>query len=84
MGRLEKLLERIKRNPRTVRFEELDTILCRAGFVRSQPRGGSSHYIYRKGPYKLVVPYRQPYILQAYVTRAIKLLEGAEKNGEEL
>ncbi|TDA67878.1 MAG: toxin HicA [Clostridia bacterium] len=83
MGQLGKLLERIKRNPKTVRFEELDKILLRAGFAKSQPGGGSSHYIYRKGDLKLVVPYRQPYILQTYVIRAIKLLEGMEADGED-
>ncbi|MDN5345165.1 MAG: hypothetical protein PWQ18_1279 [Clostridia bacterium] len=80
MGKLEKLLDRIKRNPKTVRFDEIDKILQKAGFIRSQPGGGSSHYIYRKGKYKLVVPYRQPYILQGYIIRAIKLLEGANED----
>ena len=82
MGSLKKLLEKIKRNPKTVKFEELDLVLQRAGFVRSQPRGGSSHYVYRKGKHKLVVPRRQPYILQAYVARAIKPLEEVEADEE--
>ncbi|MCL6478100.1 MAG: toxin HicA [Peptococcaceae bacterium] len=82
MGSLKKLLERIKRNPRTVRFEELDLVLRRAGFTRSQPGGGSSHHIYRKGPHRLVVPFRQPYVLQTYVSRAIKLLEGVDADEE--
>ncbi len=81
LGSLHKLLERIKRNPKTVKFEELDLVLRRSGFKRSQPGGGSSHYIYRKGPHRLAVPYRQPYVLQAYVRRAVKLLEGV--NGDE-
>lgn len=82
MSDLEKLLERVKQNPKAVRFNELDNILRKAGFIRSQPGGGSSHYIYRKGRQKLVVPYRRPYILQAYVARAIKLLEEeVEENG---
>lgn len=80
MGKLQKLLDRIKRNPKTVRFDEIDKLLQKAGFIRSQPGGGSSHYIYRKGKYKLVIPFRQPYILQSYVIRAIKLLEGADED----
>lgn len=75
MGELKKLLEKIKRNPKAVRFEELDKVLRKMGFTRSQPGSGSSHYVYRRGRQKLVVPYRRPYILQAYVVRAIKLLE---------
>lgn len=82
MSSLRKLLEKIKRSPKSVRFEELDLLLRRAGFERSQPRGGSSHYVYRKGRHKLVVPYRQPHVLEAYVRRAIKLLEGVE-DGED-
>ncbi|WP_027717671.1 hypothetical protein [Desulfovirgula thermocuniculi] len=80
MGSLKKLLEKIKRNPKTVRFDELDLVLRRAGFERSQPGGGSSHYVYRKGKFKLVVPYRQPYVLLAYVKRAIKLLEEVQED----
>lgn len=83
MSQLEKLLEKIKRNPKTVRFEELDKVLRRAGFTRSQPGSGSSHYVYRKGSLKLVVPYRQPYVLQAYVVQAIKLLEEIKTGGKE-
>ena len=32
MSKLEKLLQRIKNNPKTVRFEELDKILLNAGY----------------------------------------------------
>jgi len=36
-------LERIKRNPRNVRPEELDLVLRRSGFVPERPGSGSSH-----------------------------------------
>lgn len=49
MSQLEKLLLRIKNNPKTVRFDELDKILKRLDFEVRQPKGGSSHYIYTKG-----------------------------------
>lgn len=76
MGRLKKLLEKIKNNPRQVRFEELDRILIRAGFTKRQPSGGSSHYIYTEGKVRLTIPYRQPHIKAVYVQRAISVLEG--------
>ena len=76
LSKLKKLLEKIKNNPRQVRFEELDKILIRSGFTRRQSGGGSSHYIYTKGAAMLVVPYHQPHIKAVYVERAIKLLEG--------
>ena len=68
MSKLEKLLERIKNNPRTVRFEELDKILANAGYERAQPRGGSSHYTYRKPDKKsLTIPRQIPYVNSCYV-----------------
>jgi len=36
MGKLKKLLQKIKNNPKQVRFDELDKILTRAGFERRQ------------------------------------------------
>ncbi len=76
MSQLEKLLKKIRNNPKQVRFVELDKILIRTGFERRQPGGGSSHYIYTKGEDSLVVPFDQPHIKAVYVERAIKLLEG--------
>ncbi len=76
MGQLEKLLEKIKNNPKQVRFKELDRLLLRAGFSRRQPHGGSSHYTYIKGHARITVPFRQPHIGEAYVKLVIKILEG--------
>jgi len=76
MGKLEKLLLKIKNNPRQVRFDELDKILLEEGFKRRKPGGGSSHYIYTKGNVRLTVPYRKPHILEVYVKRAIEAIEG--------
>jgi len=76
LGKLKKLLQKIKNNPREVRFDELDKILTRSGFTRRQPGSGSSHYIYTKGAARLVLPYHQPHIKTVYVERAIKILEG--------
>lgn len=80
MGKLEKLLQKIKNNPRQIRFEELDKILIRSGFTRHQPGGGSSHYVYTKGTAQISVPKRQPHILSCYVKAAIKTLEGMIDN----
>ena len=84
MTALKKLYESITRNPTSVRFEELDKILRRAGFEVSQPGGGSSHYVYRKGGQKLVVPYNRPFLKSVYVKKAIILLEGLRPEGDDL
>jgi len=80
MSKLEKLLQNIRNNPKQVRFEELDRILSSEGFNRRQSGGGSSHYIYSKGSIRLTVPFRKPYILEAYIKLAIKALEGGTEN----
>lgn len=83
MTTLRKLYESVSRNPRSVRFEELDKLLRRAGFEVSQPGGGSSHYVYRKGGQKLVVPYNRPFLKSIYVKKAIILLEGLGPEGDD-
>ena len=70
MSKLEKLLERVINNPKTVRFEELDKLLLRAGFSKRQSGKGSSHFYYSKGDKTLSVPYQKPYILKVYVEQA--------------
>ena len=74
MSKLEKLLERIKNNPKTVRFEELDKLLIRAGFTKRQSKKGSSHYYYTKEDKAISVPFRKPYILETYVLEVIDLI----------
>lgn len=75
MSNLEKLLERVRNNPKTVRFEEVDKILRRAGFDRRQPAGGSSDYVYTKGASMLTVPKENPYAKEVYVRRALELFD---------
>jgi len=71
---LKKLYDKIKNNPRAVRFSELDKILRSAGFTKRQPSGGSSHFIYIKDDKSLSVPFDQPHIKRIYVERAIELI----------
>lgn len=75
MSQLEKLLERIKNNPKTVTFAELDKILLRIGYERRQPGRGSSHYTYRKaGKMPLTIPKKSPYVKEEYVRLVIEAL----------
>jgi hypothetical protein len=83
MSKFEKLLQKIKNNPKTVRFTELDKILIRLGFSKQQSGSGSSHYIYTKGASVIVVPFKQPHIKAVYVVRAIKILEGELDNDRQ-
>ena len=71
-----KLLKGIFRNPRIIRFEDLDRLLRTSGYEPRQPRKGSSHYTYRKkGSMLITVPYKRPYVKEIYVKQIIKLLD---------
>jgi predicted RNA binding protein YcfA (HicA-like mRNA interferase family) len=77
MTKHDKLLKRIRNNPKNVTFEELRTLLEAYGFEIDTIRG--SHHTFRNRVggvgVKLVIPYKKPYIKQVYVKQAIALIE---------
>ena len=75
MTKAEKLLQKIRRNPRAVSFHDLDKILLAHGFERRQPRGGSSHYVYSQGQHRITVPYKRPFVKQYYAKDVLKILD---------
>ncbi len=46
MSRIDKLIQRIKENPKNVRFEDIESLLNGLGF---QTRSRGSHYTFKKG-----------------------------------
>jgi len=79
MSQWEKLLQRIRQNPKSVRFTEIRKILERYGYKGTQPRNGSSHWTFRKkGCPSLTVPRKEPFVKEVYVRMVIDVLE-AEK-----
>ena len=48
MSRWEKLIRRIRIQDKNLRFDELAKVLRHMGYTADQPRGGSSHYVFRK------------------------------------
>lgn len=83
LGTLEKLYERARRNPGSVSFAELDTLLQRWGFVRRQPGSGSSHYLYTRRAVSLSVPRAGKAVKPVYVRRAMKALEQIDLEPQE-
>lgn len=76
MSQLEKLYQRALARPGSVRWSELDKLLQRFGFSRRQPGGGSSHYVYTRGPTQLVVPKSGSDAVKAmYVRRVMDALD---------
>jgi len=82
MSKRKKRLRKIFRNPKTVSFKELDTILRSFKFEVRQPRSGSSHYVYSKGEIQISVPFKRPYVKEVYVKRVLELI-GGERNEEK-
>jgi predicted RNA binding protein YcfA (HicA-like mRNA interferase family) len=80
MSRDDKLLEKWRNNPRGVRFEELDRALRKYGFEPKQPRGGSSHTVYRRpGRFPIVVAHRKPFVNSRAVKEVLQAIEEIEE-----
>ena len=73
MAKKEKLLQNIRRNPKTVRFKDVNKLLLSFGFEKRQ-RGSHATYIL-KGQGRITIPFRKPFILPIYVKEILKLLD---------
>ncbi len=61
MSQWDKLIEDILRESPSLRFEDLAKALIRIGYEQNQPKGGSSHYTFRKKGYPpITIPKHQP------------------------
>ena len=82
MSQWEKLLQKILKLSQEVRFEELKKILEHYGYEMMSPRGGSSHYTFRKnGCNPITIPKHKP-IKKIYVEMVKEVVEREEKNNE--
>lgn len=84
MSKWDKLLARIYALSKDLRFAELRQILEAYGYKMGQPRGGSSHYTFRKpGCFPITIPNHNP-IKRVYVEMVRQVIESEEKNDENL
>lgn len=72
MTKRDKLIARMRTNPRNVRPDDLDTVMRAAGFTARQK--GTSHKVYTDGVRALSVPQRHPHLKPEYVEQALDLL----------
>ena len=74
MGRKEKLYRKLKNNPGSGTFEDIDNLLRWCGFELRRQSG--SHCVYKREGYDLIVtvPRHKP-LKQTYVKAAIALFE---------
>ena len=82
MSKWDKLLKRIYSLSKDLRFEELRKVLESYGYQMNAPKGGSSHYTFRKaGCQPITIPKHEP-IKKVYVEMVKQIVESEEKNSE--
>ena len=79
MTKRDKRIERMRQNPKAVRFEELDLVLLDVGFQRRQESG--NHVVYRLGEYRFTIPKHRPFVKEIYVKQVLQVLD--EIGGQE-
>lgn len=82
MSKWDKLLARIYNLSKSLRFDELRKVLESYGYEMNSPRGGSSHYTFRKARcMPITIPKHEP-IKRIYVEMVRKIVESEAKNNE--
>ena len=80
MSKFEELIKRIHNLSNDLRFSEIKKILEFYGYVMTSPRGGSSHYTFRKkNSNTITVPKHEP-IKKVYIIMIKNIIEGEESN----
>jgi len=84
MSKWEKLLARICSLSKDLRFDEMRKILESYGYQMNAPRGGSSHYTFRKaGCSPITLPKHEP-IKKVYVEMVKKIVEREAEQDENI
>ena len=78
MSKWDKLIFKISTLSKELRFSELRKVLESYGYVMNYPKGGSSHYTFRK---PITIPKHEP-IKRVYVEMVRLIVEKEEKNNE--
>lgn len=82
MSRWDKLIMRICSLSKDLRFDELRKVLESYGYVMNAPKGGSSHYTFRKsGCMPITIPQHEP-IKKVYVEMVRQIVESEAKDDE--
>ncbi len=83
MSKWDKLLTRICNLSKDLRFTELRKVLESYGYEVVAPRGGSSHYTFRKPGFQpITIPKHEP-IKKTYVELVKQVVESEANNDED-
>jgi len=87
MSKAEKALLKIRQNPKSVRFEEIDKVLNLYGFERRQSRKGTSHYVYilktEHKFYRVTIPFKRPFVKKVYIQQALEIIDEVEEDKDQ-
>ncbi|HIY62905.1 MAG TPA: type II toxin-antitoxin system HicA family toxin [Candidatus Mediterraneibacter stercoripullorum] len=84
MSKWEKLLARIHLLSGDLRFSELQKVMESYGYQLSAPKGGSSHFTFRKkGCRPITIPKHEP-IKKVYVKLVKQIVESEAENNENV
>ena len=75
--RKQKLLRRLKNNPKEATFDDIRTLLSQEGFRIERIAG--SHHIFKKAGVTFVIPVHANRVKSVYVKRVIELAEQAKE-----
>jgi predicted RNA binding protein YcfA (HicA-like mRNA interferase family) len=75
MTKKKKLFEKIKNNPKNVRFSDLRQLLLDENFVLDRISG--SHHIFKRGDIIFVIPMHKDLVKTVYVKRVIEIIESS-------
>ena len=82
MTKWDKLIAKILTLSKDLRFDELRKVLEIYGYEMHAPRGGSSHYTFRKpGCQPITIPKHEP-IKKVYVEMVRQIVESEASNNE--
>ncbi len=82
MSKWDKLLMKICTLSKDLRFDELRKVLESYGYVLNAPKGGSSHYTFRKqGCQPITIPKYEP-VKKVYVEMVKQIVEEETTNDE--
>ena len=84
MSKKEKAIQRLRDNPKNVRFDEICTILNRLGFSKRQE--GTSHAVFTLGKHRITIPFHQPFVKPIYIKLMLEMIDSIqelEDSGEE-
>ena len=85
MSKWDKLIDRVLKVEKNLRFDELANVLKRIGYTQNQPKSGSSHYTFRKpGLPPITIPKDVP-VNKAYIelVREVVIKYLSEVNTDE-